>query len=199
MKPTRLPLLPLTVCFALTASLSSAASEPDVKRQNVLLDVYGAACPVCATALADALGQGGVQKAGFIAAGDGVQPVRIAGEIAPEADLVVVGERVKQADTLHRDSAPPALGLVLFAELDKKTAKASLAALKELKGIDAKASKADVKKGEIRVKLAGVVKQKKSAAAKKQKKEPKLTLTRLLRVLKQAGMEATFQKPEKKN
>ena len=111
-------------------------------------------------------------------------PVLVTGEIAPDADLVKLATAVNTAKTPHAKQAPPGVALVLFAKLDKESAAAALTALKEVKGVDAKKSQADVENGQISVKLQGI-----DAAG-----GAKLTLADILTALKDAGIEASPSK-----
>ena len=85
----------------------------------------------------------------------GKAPVRVSATIAEDANLAALGGAVNGADTPHKAQNAPGVALVLFGKLDQESAKAAVAALGKLEGVDAKGSTADAKKGEIGVKLAG--------------------------------------------
>jgi hypothetical protein len=50
---------------------------------------------------------------------------------------------------------PPALEVLIYAPLTKETSKQALANLEKVKGVDAKHSTMDVKKGSLRVRISG--------------------------------------------
>ena len=100
-----------------------------------------------------------------------------------DADLGAVAKRVNSARTPHRGQAAPGLAVVLFAHLDKESAAKAITALKKLKGVDAKNSKANTKQGEISAKLNGTA---------------KVTAAQLTKALKEVGIEATLTKKVKK-
>jgi len=77
---------------------------------------------------------------------------------------------------------PAGLSVVLFAKLDKDSAKKAEEAVGKVKGVDKKGTKVDDKKGEISVKIAGG------------EKAEKVTLTGLVSALKEAGVAATSSK-----
>ena len=108
----------------------------------------------------------------------------IVGQIEADADLVKIATAVNRAKTPHGKQSPPGLALVLFAKLDKDSAEAALKALARVKGVDGKGSKADVKKGQISVKLQGV----------DGSDGAKLKISDILAALKKAGIEASSEK-----
>lgn len=111
----------------------------------------------------------------------GKGPVRVQGKVAAKADLTDLATKVNDANTPHKGQSPPGLGVVLYADLDKASARKAKRALKKVKGVDAKNSKANAKKGEISVKLSG---------ARKDKK-PKVTVADIVTALKKAGIDAS--------
>lgn len=113
----------------------------------------------------------------------GTRPVQIAGEIAADADLGAIAKAVNAAPTPHKKESPPGLALVLFSELDRKSAKAARMALGSVKGVDGKASRANAKRGVIIAKITG---------------KDKVTVSNILAALKEAGIEASVTMPKKK-
>jgi hypothetical protein len=109
----------------------------------------------------------------------GVEPVQITATLAEDANLGTLGDAVNGAATPHKDQHAPGVALVLFADLDKESAKAALKALGKLEGVDAEGSTADAEKGEISIKLAG---------------GKELDVEDVLAALKEAGVEATTTK-----
>jgi hypothetical protein len=108
--------------------------------------------------------------------------VRVTTSIPEDADLGTCGQAVNEAKTPHKGQSAPGLALVVFAKLDEASAKKAEEALGKVKGIDAEGTKADVKRGEISVKIAG---------------GEKLTVGGILEALKGAGVEASATAPKK--
>jgi hypothetical protein len=99
-------------------------------------------------------------------------------------DLGKVAKKVNDAETPHRDKGhPPGLSIVLFAKLDKDSAKKAEEAAGKVKGVDSKDTKADAAKGEISVKIKG---------------GDKVTTADLVKALKDVGIEAKLTKDDKK-
>ncbi len=73
--------------------------------------------------------------------------------------------------------------MVLFAKLDKDSAKKATDALGKLEGVNGKDTKADAAKGEISIRLDG---------------KGKLTSKKLIDALKDAGIEAALAKEKEK-
>ena len=120
-----------------------------------------------------------MEKSSNIVPNGGKGPVTVTGIIAVDADLGATGKAINGANTPHKSQAPPGLALVVFAELDEKSAEAATKALGKVKGVDAKQSKADAKKGQISVSIAG---------------KEKVTVAGILAALKDAGVKASLTK-----
>ena len=101
--------------------------------------------------------------------------MQVEGEIEEDCNLGAVGDAVNSASTPHKDQSPPGVSLVLYAELDKASAKKAVKALGSVKGVDAEGSTADAEKGEISAKIAG---------------GEKVTVADITTALKDAGIEA---------
>jgi hypothetical protein len=96
-----------------------------------------------------------------------------------------VADLINQAQTPHRDKGhPPGLSVVLFAKLDKASAKKAEEASGKVKGVDPKETKADTEKGEISVKIKG---------------GDKVTSGDLVAALKDVGIVAKLTKDDKKS
>ncbi len=105
-----------------------------------------------------ALVQGKFELDGRVKPNQG-KPQRIVGKFAKDADLGALARAVNGASTPHGSESPPALSLVLSGKkLDKDKSKEVVKALGKIKGVDAKGSRVNAKKGEILVKLTGVAK-----------------------------------------
>jgi len=129
--------------------------------------------------------EGGVKKAGKIdpnKSKKGTRPVRIVGEIAADADLGAIAKAVNAANTPHKEKSPPGLALVLFAKLDKQSARAARKALRNVKGVDGKGTRANAKTGVISAKISG---------------KEKVTVAIIVAALKEAGIEASVKRPKK--
>src|SRR5262245_9183926 len=109
----------------------------------------------------------------------GVEPVQVTATIAEDADLGALGDAVNEAPTPHKGEHAPGVALVLFADLNEESAKAALAALGTLEGVDAEGSAADAESGEISVKLAGGT---------------ELNVAAILAALQDAGVDAKVEK-----
>ncbi len=118
-----------------------------------------------------------MEKSSKIVPNEGKGPVTLTGIIAVDADLGATGKAINGANTPHKSQAPPGLALVVFAKLDKKSAEAATKALGKVKGVDSKQSKADAKKGQISVSIAG---------------KEKVTVAGILAALKDAGVKASL-------
>ena len=106
-------------------------------------------------------------------------PVTVTGTIAAGADLGTATKIVNVARTSHRLQSPPGFALMVFSKLDKKTVDAATKALDNVKGVDARALKADVKKSQISVTIAGT---------------DKVTIADVLTALEDAGVNASLAK-----
>ncbi|MEX2560239.1 MAG: hypothetical protein WD403_10015 [Pirellulales bacterium] len=171
--------------LGLVGNLAVADDKEAQEGQEIVLDVYGVECPGCARALTAALQEGGIEKASKLAPGrDKTQPVRVEAQLAEDADLSKAATAVNDARTPHRAKAPPALALVLFTDAGEESTKKLAESLEDVKGVDAKKSKADAKKGEIRLILTGA---------------DEVTIVEIVEALDQAGIEArTTKKAAKK-
>jgi hypothetical protein len=99
-------------------------------------------------------------------------------------DLGAAASKVEKKDKPHHDPAG-GLSLVLFAALDKDSAKKAVDALGKLKGVEKTGTKADEKKGEVVVRIAG---------------GEKLTVATLVDALKKdAGVTASVAKEKEKS
>ncbi len=108
----------------------------------------------------------------------------VVGQIETDVDLVTLATAVNRAKTPHVKTFPPGLALMVLAELDKESAAAALKALAKVKGVDSKGTKANVKEGQINIKLLGLDD---SSGAK-------LKIADIRIALKTAGIDASFSK-----
>jgi hypothetical protein len=119
--------------------------------------------------------QGGVKNPSKVAPNKARGYVIVLGEFGHDADLAPVAKAVLGARTPHRSQAPPGVALELAAKLDDTSAAAAKGALAGLKGVDAKRSTADPKRGIISVQLTGAA---------------NLTVKQVLSTLKNSGIDA---------
>ncbi len=97
--------------------------------------------------------------------------------------MAAIAKAVNAAKTPHKDKSAPGLALVVFAKgLDKETAQAARKALRGVKGVDGKGSRANAKTGAISAKITG---------------KEKVTVANILAALKEAGIEASATNSKK--
>ena len=96
--------------------------------------------------------------------------------------MAAIGKAVNAAKTPHLEKSPPGVALVLFAKLDKESARAARKALRKVKGVDGKKSRANAKAGVILARISG---------------KEKVTVANILAALKEAGIKASLTKPKK--
>jgi hypothetical protein len=164
----------------LTATLSSVVLAAETKK--ITVDVKGAYCGNCAKKIADALDQGGLKPETSPKATE-EKPQRLVMEAKDDTDLGAASAKVFDAPTPHKSKVAPGIVIVLFADLDKDSAKTAEKTLEKVKGVDAKATKADADKDEISVVLTG---------------KEKVKVADLLDPLKKEGISARTEKDEKK-
>ena len=109
-------------------------------------------------------------------------PARTVAEGDKDVDLSKAADKVNTASTPHKATAPTALNIVLFAKLDKDSAKKAEEVVGKIKGVDPKETKASADKGEITVRIKG---------------SDKVTTTIILDTLKDAGITAKLTKDDK--
>lgn len=139
--------------LSLTAVLVWVASA---QAESIKLLVSGVHCNGCGGRITAALNQvPGATVKGKISKvkGSDVSPVSLNIDLA-KADVGDVAKAAAAARTPHLDQGAPSVTLVIAAvALTDENAKTLADALKDVKGVDAGSSKADVSKKEIHVKL----------------------------------------------
>ena len=83
------------------------------------------------------------------------KPMRLIAEVERGADLSPWIKAVAAVGPKKAGEPAPSLLLVVYAQINKESGTQALAHLDKLKGVDAKHSMADVRMGEIRVRLTG--------------------------------------------
>ena len=83
------------------------------------------------------------------------KPMRLIAEVERGADLSPWIKAVAAVGPKKAGEPAPSLLLVVYAQINKESGTQALAHLDKLKGVDAKHSIADVRMGELRIRLAG--------------------------------------------
>src|SRR5262245_61217941 len=121
-------------------------------REHVTIDIWGADTDKDAVTLNKALADNGMRTEIHEAKG---KPYRFVTEVHKTQDLSKLGKAVASAKMPEKSQNAPALDLVIYAPLTKETAQQAMTRLEQLKGVDAKHSVADIKNGELNVRVAG--------------------------------------------
>jgi hypothetical protein len=166
------------IVMTMAAAFTSFAMAAGTKK--ITVDVKGAYCQGCAGKIATALDQGGLKPEAAPKATQ-EKPQRLIVEAKDDTDLGAAAAKVTEAQTPHKAKVAPEVMFVLFADLDKDSAKKAEKALENVKGVDSKATKADAAKGEISVTLTG---------------KEKVKITDLVDSLKKDGITAKTEKPK---
>jgi hypothetical protein len=83
------------------------------------------------------------------------KPLRLIADVDRGADLSTWIKAVAAVGAKNAGEPAPSLLLVVYAQIDKESGTQALAHLDKLKGVDAKHSTADVRLGELRVRVTG--------------------------------------------
>ena len=172
-------LVVVAACSTALGSMAQGAERP----QKVSLDVFGTVCQNCAKELTSALNDSGIKKVGKLSPNKGKGPVRITGELLATADLAEIARTVIEANTPHRSQSRPGLAVVFYAQPNKLSEGQAQQAFRNLKGVDAKETSVNVKKGEISARING---------------KEKVSVSMMLVALKDAGINASINQPKKR-
>jgi hypothetical protein len=85
----------------------------------------------------------------------GDKPLKVIAAVDKTTDLGPFGKAVMTAVPTKPGQMPPALEVMIYAPLTKENSQQAMAQLEKVKGIDAKHSTIDVKKGSLRVRISG--------------------------------------------
>lgn len=85
----------------------------------------------------------------------GGKALKVMAAVDKSTDLGPLGKAVMTAVPTKPGQLPPALELMIFAPLTKENSHQAMAQLEKVKGVDAKHSTMDVKKGSLRVRISG--------------------------------------------
>src|SRR5262245_32036210 len=143
------PAAPHTQATKKTHSTHVAAASD---RERVTIQIWGAESDQAATALNKALTDSGLRANVKEAKG---KPYRTTAEVGKSQDLAAFGKAIASANTPQKSASAPALDVVIFAPLTKESAQQAMTRLGQLKGVDAKHSTADIKNGELNVRVTG--------------------------------------------
>ena len=154
----------VAVClgFATAASAKNITSTkaPSPKRvakydkDRVMLEIAGPTDAGAAAAFQKALASCGLQ-AKIQESKKGGKQLQVIAAVDRTMDLGLFGKAVMTALPTKPGQMPPGLELLIYAPLTKESSEHAMAQLEEVKGVDAKHSSVDVKKGELRVRISG--------------------------------------------
>jgi hypothetical protein len=85
----------------------------------------------------------------------GGKALKVIAAVDKSTDLGPFGKAVMTAVPTKPGQMPPALEVMVFAPLTKDTSEQAMVQLEKVKGVDAKHSTLDVKKGSLRVRISG--------------------------------------------
>lgn len=143
---------PATKHTQATKKLHSTHVAAASDRERVTIQIWGAESDQAAATLNKALADNGVRANIHEAKG---KPYRTMTEVGKSQDLAKLGKSIAAANTPQKMTSSPALDVVIFAPLTKENAQQAMTRLEQLKGVDAKHSTADIKNGELNVRVTG--------------------------------------------
>ncbi|HEX5470737.1 MAG TPA: hypothetical protein VFW73_02570 [Lacipirellulaceae bacterium] len=160
-KPMLVTTLATAVCLA-TATAASASRNLSSKHtptaqkigQKLTLEIAGAEGPQTAAELQQAFAANGVH-ASVRPGKKSSQPLKLVAPIDLNTDLSLWSRAITTLVPNRAGHVPPALELVLYAPLTSEGAAPLVAQLQRIKGVDARNSTIDVKKGVLRVRISG--------------------------------------------
>lgn len=123
-------------------------------KDKVTLEIAGVADPQLAAQFQKALTDSGMQ-ATVKESKKGGRPMRLIAQVDSATDLGPWAKAVATAVRVRPGQPQPALELVIFAQVTQENSAPTTAELAKVKGVDAKNSSIDVKKGEIHVRISG--------------------------------------------
>lgn len=157
--------LTLVACLALLSTASAknlkSSKAPVPKRTEtasqdaVTLEIAGPADPQAIAAYQRALASSGLAAKIHENKKKGDKALRVVATVDKATDLGPFGKAVMTAVPTKPGQLPPALEVLIYAPLTKETSQQAIAHLEKVKGVDAKHSTVDVKKGSLRVRISG--------------------------------------------
>ena len=156
-KPTYHVLLALVACLALAAA-ASAKKPPPLRRvaskDAVTLEIAGPTDAQAVAAYQRAITLSGLEAKVYLNI-KGDKAIKVVAAVGKTTDLGPFGKAVMTAVPTRPGQLPPALELLIYAPLTKENSQQAMAQLEKVKGVDAKHSTMDVKKGSLRVRISG--------------------------------------------
>jgi hypothetical protein len=155
--------LALVGCFALTESAlaKKGGSKPPAPKRTaaaakgaVTLEIAGPGDAQSAAAYQKALESSGL-SARIHESKKGDRPLRVMAAVDKTTDLGPYGKAVMTAVPTKPGQLPAGLELMVYGTLTKDASQKVVAELEKVKGVDAKHSTVDVKKGSVRVRISG--------------------------------------------
>jgi hypothetical protein len=156
--------LAVVVCLALSGTASAKRLNPGKTpapkkgategKDNVTLAIAGPADSQSTAAYQKALEASGL-TAKVREGKKGDKGLHVMAAIDKSTDLGPYGKAVMAAVPTKPGQMPPALELMVYAPLTKETSAQAIAQLEKVKGVDAKHSTTDVKKGALHVRISG--------------------------------------------
>lgn len=134
-----------------TPTIKSDAAN---RKEKVTLEIAGATDSQAAAALQQAFAANGL-TATVKENKKGGKPLRVEGQIDTTTDLSAWSKAVASAAIIKRGQTAPAVEVVYYAPLTKENQTQVLAQLEKIKGVDARNSTIDGKKGAVRVRISG--------------------------------------------
>jgi hypothetical protein len=157
--------LALVACLALTAAASAkkgnSSKTPSPKRADVAskdavsLQISGPADEQAVSAYQKAFSSSGLSAKIHANKKKDDKGLRVMAAVDKTTDLGPYGKAVMAAVPTKPGQMPPGLELVLYAPMTKETSQKAMEKLEKVKGVDAKHSTMDVKKGSMRVRING--------------------------------------------
>jgi hypothetical protein len=126
-----------------------------VSKDNVSLEIAGPADAQAVAAYQKALTSSGLHAKIHENKKGGDKPLKVMAAVDKTTDLGPFGKAVMTAVPTKPGQMPPALEMMIYAPLTKETSQQAMAELEKVKGVDAKHSTMDVKKGSLRVRISG--------------------------------------------
>ena len=156
--------LAVVACLVLSAAASAkdvtSTKTPTARRTAVAakdavsLEISGPSDAQAVAAYQQALTSSGLQ-AKIHENKKGDKPLKVVAAVDKTTDLGPYGKAVMTAVPTKPGQMPPALEVMIYAPLTKDNAPQAMAELEKVKGVDAKHSTMDVKKGSLRVRISG--------------------------------------------
>jgi hypothetical protein len=157
--------LALVACLALATTASAkkvnTSKTPSPRRtetvdgkEKVMLEIAGPTDSQAAEAFQKAFTAHGL-KAKVEANKRGGKPLKLVAQVDNATDLGPWSKAVSAVAPKKRGQAAAALDLVIFAPITKDNQAQVLSSLEKVKGVDAKHSSADLKKGLLHVRISG--------------------------------------------